>query len=456
MLLVPRSPGLVLAGTRKPSMGRRGFLGWGGAAAAAGILVPFRPGRAATCAFKVGPYCADPTGQTDSSQAFQAALDSIASQGNGVFQVPRGIFRLDSPLVSQNASVTIRGAGQAESILRITHTGTAWAHTCTNKYQHVEISDIGFSPTPTGGGPAGTCLSLNWPSSPSGWCGPTIDNVDIGVAHPGYTCFTTGVSLSNSWRGQVNNLNSHSNIGAQSGSVCISLSGECIDNRFTNMSLDGYDTSLLLNNYSEGIHVIDSVIYGNHGISTGTTSYSGNGQTSPLINLLGLYVARCEFATQGTALELYQVDSGWISSSQFQNSTPGQAAVTLMGSTAMQISGCQFTGHLNAGTSPFVGIALSTSSAGWSAGSNQIDKCEFSNLTTGILLGGGCINNTGSGNRMLAYGGASLVGNPQTNPNGALLSALMDNSGNSTNLFEWLASADAINSKSGRFLYEQP
>jgi hypothetical protein len=449
-LVRPRPRGLVLA--------RRGLVGLGGAVIAAGALGMPRRALASSCAFTCGGYCADPTGQNDSSPAFQAALNSITPEGAAFLNVPVGRYRLDTPLTSQNSSVTVVGAGQASTVFLVTHKGTAWTHTCNSNSQSVTIRDIGFSPTPNGGGAGGTAIALVFPAAGSGWSHSSIENVDLGVAEPGYTVFAGGLSLTNAWRVNVRNLNGHSNIGNVTGSYFVGLNGECIDNRFNNCSVDGVDTAFAVNAYSEGLHLSDCVLIGNRGISTGTTSYSGNGKSSPLINLLGLYVSNCEINCEDTAGALFQVCSGWLDNTHFGSQTASQPALSLLGCTNLQVSECGFTGETGSGGLPFIGVYLGASSSQsgtWNSTSNQLDGCEFVNVLTGIEFGPGSVDNTATAIRMLAYGEGSLIGAPVKFGNGTM-QAVLDTSGNSTNNAQWLSSLDASNSKSGRFLYSQP
>jgi hypothetical protein len=54
---------------------------------------------------------ADPTGETDGTAAFQAALDEAGQAGGGLVQVPAGLYRLDGLLAVTRSGVVLRGEG---------------------------------------------------------------------------------------------------------------------------------------------------------------------------------------------------------------------------------------------------------------------------------------------------------------------------------------------------------
>ena len=237
------------------------------------------------------PFNADQTGVQDASPAIQTALNAISALGAGKLIVPTGTYKLLSPLVC-NGSLTLVGDGQASSVFLVQHNGTAitvnggiWSSTT--------MRDFGLSPT-VGSGIAGTAIALNFPENSSGWQRASIQDVDLGVAKPGYTTFTNGLVLTNVWRGNFRNVNMHSNVGSIRGTAFITLAGMCIDNRFNNCSVDGIDTGFLVSSYSEGLHITDTVVIGNVGVGMASRPYSGNGSTTPFISLLGLYISNCE------------------------------------------------------------------------------------------------------------------------------------------------------------------
>ena len=58
---------------------------------------------------------------TDNYAAFQAALNASEILGGGVVRVPRGRFRIDSPLVMEQECVRLIGEGRTASVLYISH-----------------------------------------------------------------------------------------------------------------------------------------------------------------------------------------------------------------------------------------------------------------------------------------------------------------------------------------------
>lgn len=72
-------------------------------------------------AVSVADLGADPTGVTDSTGAFQAAIDAVSPTG-GVVLVPAGDFRLDGVLSVTASGVVLRGEGPALTRLAFTRT----------------------------------------------------------------------------------------------------------------------------------------------------------------------------------------------------------------------------------------------------------------------------------------------------------------------------------------------
>lgn len=68
----------------------------------------------------VRDHDADPTGQTDSTAAIQAALDAAGTAGGGVVYLPPGQYRCDDLLTIDDDGVVLRGAGPDETLLQFT------------------------------------------------------------------------------------------------------------------------------------------------------------------------------------------------------------------------------------------------------------------------------------------------------------------------------------------------
>jgi hypothetical protein len=401
------------------------------------------------------PYLADPSAAKDSSSAFQAALSQIETWGCGVLWVPPGRYQLGEPISIKNASLSIIGGGQASTILLVMHDQTALSCACDSNSQCITLRDFGMAPTPTSGGAAGMALDISFPNMESAWQHCIIENVDLGPAQPNYTCFKFGICFTNVWRANLRNVNFHSNIGNVPGGYFTALNGFCIDNRFNNCSWDGCDQGVVVNDYCEGLHFNDCVMLGNGGVSTGSTSYSGNGSTTPLINLLGLYIANCEINCRVFGLNLYQVVGAWISMTHVGNYTPGVAAVGVLGCTNVHIQGCTLTGQFNsAAAQQFYGIGVRASSAGALSNGVYVDDCDFQNLQVGVVFAAGSINCTATGIRFFAPGLGALLTSPVA-VGGLTLQPVLDQSGSTKNVAQWIGSSSGASSVSGRFQYNQ-
>ena len=399
---------------------------------------------AATTSFDItqAPFNADQSGNQDCSAGVQAALDAISAIGSGRLIVPSGTYKLLSPLTC-TGSLTLIGDGQASSVFVVQHALAALTVNCASWAGSVTIRDVGFSPCPAGGGAAGTALSLNFPNINSGWQRCSLQDVDLGVARPNYTTFMTGLSLSNVWRGNFRNVNMHSNIGSVPGSTFVTLSGKSVDNRFASCSVDGIGVGFLVAAYSEGLHITDSLVIGTTAISTGNSVYSGNGSSTPCINLLGLYVSGCEFNTWGVPGNLFCVATAWISDTHFGSNVAGAPAMAVLGCSAVQIDNCSFTGQF--GTSnPNYDIGISTGSVGsWPSNNIAISNCVFTTIAIGVQFNPGTYNSTATGLRMMMPGEGALANYPSTV--GAVpLRAFYDVSGNSTNMGQWYASVSGL------------
>jgi len=68
----------------------------------------------------VADHAADPTAMSDSTAAFQAALDEAAMIGGAVVQVPAGEYRIDGELVISGSRTVLRGEGAEQSKLWFT------------------------------------------------------------------------------------------------------------------------------------------------------------------------------------------------------------------------------------------------------------------------------------------------------------------------------------------------
>jgi hypothetical protein len=449
----PESPRpLEVAAMTRSGLSRRQLLRAFGPMAAIAAVGLSRRARATpiTATVTWGPYDADYTGREDSSPAFQKALNAIMSAGQGwggVLDVPVGIYLLKSPL-SCTGSVTIRGNGQASSILKVAHSGTAVAVTCPSNSQCVTMNDIGFSPCP-GTGPAGTAVSLNFPAATSAWQHASIHDVDLGVALPGYTSFTTGISATNCWCSDFRDINMQaSNISPVPGASLLSLNGKCIDTRVNNIWTQGISAGVLVNSYCEGLHVANSIFIAGMALSTGATSYSGGGSGLP-INLLQLFMTNNECNCTTTAANLYQVDTGTLMGNHFGTKTVAGSALQLVGSSNLLVGNSLFTGELTAQSpEPYTGVTMSSSSNA-NCSLNNVDGCEFTNLLTGVVFQSGATNCSALGIRMAGNGLASLISGP-VQIGEYFQQPVLDFSGNSTNFAQCVSNSAGLTTLSAR------
>ncbi len=451
-----------LLGRPKPEVampaGRRSFLKSASIAAVATVFPQRRSAAAVAMTFDVtaAPFNADQSGNNDCTAAFQAALNTISSYGRGTLKVPGGNYLLNGPLTCTNAALTVQGDGQASSILVVAHNQTALTVDCNSTGQCVTIKDIGFSPIGADGGIAGTAIAISHPSSASGWPGCALQNIDLGVPLPGYTVFKIGLAFENLWRGHIENVNWHSNLGVVSGTWFATLSGTTIDTNFKSCTIDGVGCGIVLFGYAEGLHLNSCVFIGTHGLYTGVAPYSGDGVSTPFVNLLGLYITECEFNTTNYSLSLYCVTTGWISGSHFSTQTSGVAAVEALGCDLLHIDACSITGAFNPeAPQVFTGISTGAASNGWPTGGMSIADCEFYNLSCGIMYGPGTVNCTATGIRMFSPGNASLVSAPII-IDGASIMPELDSSGNTTNTCQSLGSSVVVNPSATKFSYTRP
>ena len=68
----------------------------------------------------VADHGADPSGASDATAAFQAAIDAASAAGGAVIEVPAGLYRVDGQLTVQASRVVLRGVGSADSKLWFT------------------------------------------------------------------------------------------------------------------------------------------------------------------------------------------------------------------------------------------------------------------------------------------------------------------------------------------------
>lgn len=439
-------------GDTRTMLFRRRFLSAGPMFAALSATAP-RAAAAARVVDLATAHGIDPTGGSDSSAGFQAALTKLQELGGGELYVPPGQYVITEPLTYSGASLAIIGCGQTLSILCVRSPVVALSVSLLSTYNTLTVRDIGFSPLMTGGG--GVALSVTGQNSPSGTQSCLIENVDFCVAQGGYTSFANSLILNAVQRVNVRNVNAHSNAGIIAGGSFASISNST-DVRFNNCSIDIADTGFLVAGYCEGLHIVDTILANvNYALTTGRTPYSGNGTTSPAINLLGLYISGCEFnCIMGSAVLSY-LQTAWISDTHFSTGSYRQPALSILGSVGVAVSNCEFTGQFNP-SSPqdWTGIEVASLN-GWNSSQTVLDGCLFNNLGLGVLLLPGAYTTTAIGLRMIVQQTGSLAGNAVP-VNGYTMRAARDLSGNTSNELQWMASQASAGAVTNRLVYSKP
>ncbi len=443
---------------RKPGIAcrRRSFLAGLGALLAAELMPsPSAATSSAVIDVTSPPYNANPN-SADNYEAFSEALTALEALGGGCLLVPPGRFQIRAGLSWQSqAPLSIVGFGAGLSIIVAEHTQTVLAcNFGAARENQFFLRDIGFSPA-TNGILAGLALSLNFPAlNVSGWQSCHVENVDFGVSSPNYTAFSAGIQVKNAWRSVFSNINCHSNL-AGGGTVAIIGGTLSVDNFFDRCYSDGMLYGILVDGYCQGLHITDSVIIAQAGFSSGQTPYYKGGDSGPYINILGLYIDNCEFNTEQIAAVFYCISTGWISNTHFgSNAKLFGSSVLITGCNGMQFTNCSATGDFPATQSAYTGFYLQSAVNGtWASFENSFDSTVITNATTGIVLAPGCMNNTITRLRMEAPGNGSAIGAPVKYGN-FTLQAVVDDSGNSTNLNEWIASDTSANDSTNRYLYE--
>lgn len=392
----------------------------------------------------------DPTGSGDSSDGFQAALTMLQDIGGGVLVIPPGNYVISKPLSFTGQSLAINGAGQSLSVLLIKNPIIVFSITLTSTGFTFTARDFGFSPLM--GGVGGTAISVSGVNSGATSQSCILDNIDFAILNPGYTSFQHALMLKSVQRVNIRNANMHSNAGIVPGGSFATIA-DCVDVRFNNCSIDIVDTAFVVAGYSEGLHIIDTVVANaNVAIWTGNSPYSGNGSTTPFVNLLGLYIASCEFNCDSGSAYLGYVDTAWLSDTHFSTGNAAAPALSVLGSSGVQVANCDFTGHFNPATpANWTGIVVASLN-GWGSDLTIIDGCLFTNLGLGISIQPGAFNTTALGVR-LSYG-PGLVGNPVNVGNYAVM-AWQDISGNTTNEIQTLASQSAYGNTTSRVTYSR-
>ncbi len=156
--------------------------------------------------FNVKDWGATGDGVTDDSAAFQAALDAIATAGEGVWYFPAGDYVLGSQ-VSKSTSVqeiAIVGAGVEVTRLIVPSTNTTGAIslTFTDKTNQVTLRDFSLL---ADGKQLGVGLQITQPEGGNRHNRTVyMDRVEIKGIDVTEDCFVTGLDLTGCWRPLLN------------------------------------------------------------------------------------------------------------------------------------------------------------------------------------------------------------------------------------------------------------
>jgi hypothetical protein len=430
------------------SVSRRGLLRLAGMFAAAGVVMA--PGLAFAGGGMIdvtaSPYGAVPNSSADSSGAFQTALNAIAKNGGGRLYVPSGNYILASPLTYSGGSLTIVGDGQDSTLLINSHSGTVLTINLGDTSNCLTMRDLGFSPCVTG--VAQGAVAIVVPANPSGWQNVIIEDVCVGAPYAfngaQYTAYHIAVSLTNTTRARVSNVNVHGNI---TGGVAVALSGDCYDTRVLGCTLEGYSYGVAVLAYCEGLHLANNVIICNTAVYTGAANYN----SGPFaINLLELFMSDCEINTDKECLNLYQVKNAQISNCHFTGPKDGNggAAIHMLGCSESLVESSTFCGAWKPGNNVEFGIAFMPTDRTPTT-SCSVSNVQFENTTVGIYFGPGATANIASDVQLLTYGTGALVNGASAYSNQSQ-QVFIDNSGNTTNNASWITSANTFAAIPGR------
>ncbi len=434
-------------GASSNTVSRRGLLKSTGYLAVAGAVMSPSLALASTIVdVTAAPYGANP-GLADNTAAFQSALNAIAGMGGGKLYIPAGMYILKGALNYAGGSLMVTGDGQDSSVLVNTHSGTVLAVKLADTSKCLTMKEVGFSPC--SGARAVSAISVAVPAQASGWQNVVIEDVCIGVpcAENGqqYTSYSKAISLTNTTRARITNVNVHAN--CLTGGIAVALSGNCYDTRVLGCTLEGYSYGVSVLSYCEGLHLANNVIICETAVHTGTTNYNTG---TMAINLLELLMDDCEINTSLECMHLYQVKNAQITNCHFTGpkGSAGGVAVNLLGCTASLVENSTFCGSWSPGGPTAVGIAFNPSSLVPST-SCQVSNVQFENTGVAIYFGAGATSNTATNVEQLAVGAGALV-NGTAVYNNQSQQVYIDMSGNTSNNATWLTSGNAVSAVTGR------
>ena len=372
-------------------------------------------------------FGADPTGNADSTSAFQQAFGALPGNG-GTIYVPDGDFKLNSPLIFSGKAVMVLGNGEQSSRLFITHSGIALSFPQPSPLFMSSVKNLSISSVSSA---AACAISITYPPfAVYGSQTALIENVAVPCQlYANFPNFLSGLQLMGCWQSVVRNFR-HQGAGT-SKSFFMSIGGRSIDIRITDCTGTNTDLGINLCSYTEGIHIKDTaVVSSNYCLSMFGPGFD-QFEASQQYSTMGLTLTGCEMVANTGCLLLFRVLSGYISNCHFglSPSAPDQTMVaSLTDCQDVKISDSTISGN-NAPTQ--AGIA--TWHNQYPCCFNQFNGNYYINLAYPVSFQNGSTGNTAMEIRW-NRGGTTLSNS----------SPIFDNSGNSSNNGCWLNSVGHV------------
>ncbi|HET9896482.1 MAG TPA: glycosyl hydrolase family 28-related protein [Streptosporangiaceae bacterium] len=348
------------AAENRPRPARRALLtsGAAGLAAAAGAtLGGARPARAVTQVLATGAtswvdvqtYGADPTNTSDSTSAFQSALNAVASAGGGVLYIPVGEYKITSTLTwTSGKSLMIIGDGEDASMIN--------RASATAPFRTFDIQNSG---------------------------GVTVQNLNIlnTVSPVNFTDDQVGLYFGSCTRVRLENV--HINSSTNRVNVAVKLN-DCNTTSIIGCDLRGYVNALYISGGSAVIDCVASAFFTNSG--SGVTN---SGNVSMIATAGTLHLTNCETngGDHGLVLNGSTGTDAFVFINDLEiNNCMGHAVVLDYGSQfwANQLWCSNQTVANTAGA--YNGINVGSGYTGWMV----IDNSTFQHYSgTGITIQGG-------------------------------------------------------------------
>ena len=387
----------------------------------------------------VRDFGADGTGASDCTAAFNAAWTAALASSAAIY-VPRGTYRLDSPLAwSQSQPVTVFGDGRYASTLVPTHTGTVLSLTQSDPSYGVEVRNLGFR---AGGTQATACaIAVTYTGNrANGHVTPfqstRIESVSIRSAasttagtYP--NSFTGGLQLTGLMQATIRELDWSNPTPGLAGTYCIQI-GQCFNTTFDNIWGQNGAVGISMVDYCSGLRFgqctwAGTLVGFRNDTVPGTSQV--NGASAAVIHVVG-----GEWDCAVSAVIASSISEFWLRGGSF--STSGQSGsslkvVSVAGGDSLIVAGCKFLGNGSG-----QGLVVNGTAGGTVAGS------MFANLTTGLSLGSGTMDLVVSGN--------------QGDDSDSVTTSSADASGNSTNRILWQKHGGVILTNSNALSFSNP